>query len=614
MKEVTYNLGTGLIPCAENFSKVMMSNMVSKFSISLVLAIGIVVETQVSELPLARAEQAIKLSRVSPNLVTNAAIAGQTPWFFLDGATYDPTVSRGADGSGSIKLGPEGSRILTKTISVVPGRPYIYSAFIKDNGTLPGLVEMFVQVRTNTGTFKRNSIGSRQGVPEMDKWYESSIVFIPEADEFSVQLYAVRKAVESPGQNNVLWLDDIYFGEGIGFAEAATLKKAFNGSMTRVDDLGNIEVSRGNSWNPFFPLCIYADNKRPDWTVYSEQGFNCNMWASSAPYVQKAKDATSSFNPNGMMSGFEIAAYTSPIGWAYKDYDGLRRRLKAIIEGDLCDSMLLYYWDNENSYDAWEIPKVVTDIIKQADTDKNGQRMHPIYALQGNHGISRMYNNSTIQMTDIVGTYATGHNGGVGGSPAGLVILNNVVGQDNPVVFAQVNYGVGAKFRATIYEALIQGAKGIGFWRDTYKSELRPSVESLPWWSDLPNIRREIDKLFPLIRESPWTDWSLTHQDASIEVGTRDYNGEGYVILVNKSTTKKTVSFEIKGLSYKPHVVQDYFTAKEIAEISDETFTVTLPGIGSGHESAVYRLVPAIGEADDTPPLSPSGVSIGVIK
>jgi len=527
----------------------------------------------------------------STNLVNNTIIAGKDSWYFMNGASYDPTVSRKADGSGSVKLGVEGARALTEPISVVPGKKYTYSVYMKDQGTRPGLVEMFVQVRTNAGTFKRNAVGSRQGVPEKNKWYESSVVFIPKADEFSVQLFANRQVGQSPGKHNIIWIDDVYFGEGIGFAENPTPKKAFNGSITRVDARGNIEVFSGNSWEPFFPLCVYADGRRPDWSLYSTQGFNCNIWAGSAGQVQKAKNATSSFNPNGMMSGFEVSAFTYEKGWAYKDWNKLRSRLSEIKNAGLMNQVLMYFWDNENEYDEWTNFVTAFDIIKQADTNSQGKRMHPIYGLQGNHGISRIYSNNTVRMTDIVGTYATNHNGGFGASPAGLVVQNNSQGQDNPVVFTQLNYGVGSDMRSVIYEALIDGAKGVGFWRDTYNSQLRPGVEHLPWWHDLPNLRHEIDQLGPLLRESHDTTWSVTHQEGiDIEVGTRMHQGKGHVILVNKTQFSKTVTFTINGLPYTASKVQDYFSEQQITSVSNKTFRVTIPGKGIDKGTAVYRL------------------------
>ncbi len=54
-------------------------------------------------------------------------------------------------------------------------------------------------------------------------------------------------------------------------------------------------------------------------------------------------------------------------------------------------------------------------------------------------------------MTDVVGDYVGGEDNGWGGSAGGLVILDNIEGQRNPVTFAQMNLGTGKSLRPRLY-------------------------------------------------------------------------------------------------------------------------------------------------------------------
>ncbi len=101
------------------------------------------------------------------------------------------------------------------------------------------------------------------------------MLFTPQPGETQVRLLINR--LHGAGKNRVVWLDEIYVGEGIGFAQPPAPKTAFHGSRVRVDAWGNLDIWHDNAWQPFFPLCIYADQRRPSWKLYSKQGFNCNI-------------------------------------------------------------------------------------------------------------------------------------------------------------------------------------------------------------------------------------------------------------------------------------------------------------------------------------------------
>jgi hypothetical protein len=267
-----------------------------------------------------------------------------------------------------------------------------------------------------------------------------------------------------------------------------------------------------------------------------------------------------------MMAAFDITGYVVPKHVYYNDLDRLRVNLGSILaEPELTHTLLWYYWDNEQ-YAEWEVPDRVTNEIRSMDPTR------PIYALQGNDGLARRYHNNDVKITDVAGTYASQ------ATMDRLIRLNNLEQQKNPVGPATIGLSIGLAFRPRLFNAIAQGAKAITFYRDHYVNE---PVEDQLWWDDLPNIREEIDQLIPVIRMLHWTSWSLTSANEMVHFGTRDYQGEGYVIATNEKDTDQQVTFTIHGLPYVPKLVKDFFTHMTETTVSGSQFTVTIPAYGS---------------------------------
>ena len=424
------------------------------------------------------------------------------------------------------------------------------------------------------------------------------MTFTPPLGVSYVALKVVKR--ENARAQGEILVDDLYFGEDFGFDQPPTPKTSFEGSHVRVDALGNIEVLKSGRWEAFFPLAMHVDNAREDFTLYSEQGWNCNIWAGSVDRIRKSKDAVSGLNPDGMMSGLPISWFTHPDGGGYNDTAALADFIGRIKDAGLMGHMLFYYWDNENHFDHWPVANAIIETIRKHDQDATGRPQHPIYALQGNFGVARTY--AYAGLTDMVGTYVGGAEmtaGAAGGGDRGLTVLDRVEGQSNPVVLAQFNgvHGAG-EMRRRLYTALMAGARAMGFWRDCYAPGCRQQwgrsvlpVEETEWWPDFPNLRREIDDLLLLIRQPHWTTWGLTATTSgAVAFGTREYKGEGYVLVANQKTTPASITFTIHDLSYTPESVQDHFSGREVVRVSNETFTVKLAGLGIGQGTAVYRL------------------------
>lgn len=537
--------------------------------------------------------------RQSPNLFSNSSLMGTSGWALARGATIDRASSRMVDGSGSIKLpnaAPGSSTATSHLINVEPGKLYTFGFHFKvTNG--PTYVGAQISLRDANGKFIRNDASTIGGTTGDHVWQEFALPFVVPAGVTKIKC-SVYKA-DNTRPNGTVWADDFYIGQGIGLEQPPAAKRPFEGGHVRVDELGNFEINKRGVWTPFFPLCIYSDNYR-DLSVYSNQGWNTIIWTSDADQIKDAQDATSEFNPDGMMAGFQISQYTAPGGSSYHALDRLKEKVNEIYQRRLDKNLLMYYWDNENHHEQWQAPGEVISVIKRIDTDQFGRRHHPVYALQS------MFNNARVHaacgMVDISGAYFDGNADSLDSDLAGherFFVLNHLERQNSPSPFAQFNGVNGAgDMRLRIYNSLSKGAKAIGYWRDCFQAcnknfmEVVGPVDQKDWWPDFPNLRREVDFLLPLIRQPHWTNWSVSHSGSGkIQIGTRDLSGVAHLILVNQTTLAQTVTITTHGLAYQPTEVQNCFDGQTLCPINNRSFTVTIPGIGIGSGTSVLRLV-----------------------
>ncbi|HLM84448.1 MAG TPA: carbohydrate binding domain-containing protein [Candidatus Bathyarchaeia archaeon] len=532
-----------------------------------------------------------QIQRGGPNLLSNSDVNSSSGWSLTGDAAYDSAVSKNS-GSGSFRIttpypSTNFSFLESGMIPVTPGKTYTFAMYTKTNAW-PSLTTMFFAMYNSSGAYIKNGQGSAQATSTGDEWQENVIFVVPEANVKFITLKIFRNG-DGPRNDGSIWIDNIYFGEGMGFEQPPSAKTAFDGADVRVDELGNIEVQKNGSWAPIFPMCIFPDNARTDWKVYSEAGFNCVMGEPTASYVKKGKDATSSFNPDGLYGAFELASYTCPF-YYYNNASLLRDRINEIKNQGLSDHLLFHFQDNEcgwNETDAWQN---IIGTIKSIDVNASGKRLRPIYALQGNEGIARMYLKD--KLTDVVGDYVSvGGDAGMGGGPNGLTILDNIEKQTNPAVFGQINGPQSAaSMRRVIYTTILSGGKAIGWYKDcpangsdTYTVPL----ENQGFYSEFPKLRAEIDKLMPIIREPHWTGWSFSSSNSSIQFGTREHNGEGYIIAINPNSSSVSTIFSTSDLGYAATAVNNFFTDSQVADYANSSFSVTLPANGT----AVYRLV-----------------------
>jgi len=547
------------------------------------------------------------------NLFFNPTVPNGGAWMHFQRGTYDSSSSRlydssvsyQNDGTGSIRLFYGGNeqaydRIVSRqAIPVIPGETYTFSVMTKTESWPTAVFYLDVFVTDSNGNWISNSIVKTGGVASNTKpgvWEESSIFFTPKpgTNYIGVSIGMLYEQ-QVEGADRAEWFDDFYVGKGRGFKEPYEKKLEFNGSVTRVDDLGNIQILKNGQWTPFFPLAIFAHGNRPDWSIYSKQGFNMNIWAVDASQVQKAKLATSEFNPDGMLSGFSTSQYIQPYAWGYNDTGHMLDFINDLKSQGLMDEIVFYFQDNERNHGAWYTPEIFARIIYDNDKDSQGKNMHPIYQLNGHPGVARKFNSDRAHIADITGNYVGLGELGTGGGTNGFVLLDNYPNQRMPVSMAQMNT-MGLEFRPSLYGAIAHGAKGMGYYWDNYPVPAE-RIENSLWWNDLPNIRREIDALMPLIVQPHWTDWTVdVTTNSFVDYGTRMLNGEGYVIVANYESSPAIVTFTLNDLPYTPIRLENYFTGAQVTTISNSKFTITLPAYGSG----VYKISKGSGTTTPT--------------
>ena len=533
--------------------------------------------------------------RTGANLAPNPNVRGGAGWSLNRGALVDEKTSR-KPGSGSFDLSKVDSQVQSDLIPVTLGRNYIYAAYLRTSKH-PALAYMNVAVYDSAKKFKYNWKGSYQTTTAADAWQETAIGFTPRDGDAMVRLtYGRMPKGKSPHEDGRVWVDEFYFGEGLGFEQPPSPKKPFGGSQIRVDALGNFEVLRSGKWQPYFPFGIYRHSSRPNLQIYSDQGFNCIFANSfSLDVLQRAKNAVSKWNPDGMMSCIDIEQYLDRRESSFKDMPGFRKNLARLMESPLRDRVLAYYWDNEQ-YDQYDLPREVCQAIQRTDVDSQGRRRRPIYMLHGDQGLTRAFGG----LADVTGDYLRDrHTRAVHGPQQTTrqrhLVLDCIEQQRLPLTIGIISEEETAEgVRRLVYEHLMAGGKGIAYFRDgafydyngDRNSPAAKDVTLRKCWSEFPKLRAEIDRLMPLIRQPHWTAWKLTTTAAGLEWGTRDYQNEGYALFLNPTAADVTATFTVQRLGYAPASAVDYFTGKEIAPVKSSRFTMTLPA----NQTAVVRL------------------------
>jgi hypothetical protein len=216
--------------------------------------------------------------------------------------------------------------------------------------------------------------------------------------------------------------------------------------------------------------------------------------------------------------------------------------------------------------------------------------------LHGDQGLTRTF----AGLADVTGDYLrNSHTHQVHGPQQTTrhryLVLDHIEQQRMPLTIGIISEEETAEgVRRLVYEHLIAGGKGIAYFRDgafydyngDRSSPAAKDVTLRKCWAEFPKLRAEIDRLMPVLRRPHWTTWKLSGPSDTLEWGTRDFHGEGHVLLVNPTKVEVTATFTVQSLGYAPVAVVDYFTDKEIATANASRFTVTI----AANQTAVYRL------------------------
>ncbi|MCH9814591.1 MAG: hypothetical protein K0U47_11695 [Epsilonproteobacteria bacterium] len=487
-------------------------------------------------------------------------------WSLGAGAKYDATQK-------AIKFSQSGNSWVTTdrlvsefTLPIQANRTYTLSFKSKTDTWPPPSLEVYGAYYGQNGEIA-NSLGTMTANSQTNTWEEST-VYIDVPNNQAITAFKI-KILNLPkrGKDGNIWIDDISFKEGFHTSKNQPAKKSFNGSITKIDTLGNIEILKNGKFEPFFPLGIYTDHKRVDWSIYQKQGFNIAMWADGAGAIKKAKEV-------GLYSSMQIVQYIMPSDpdWIpqeeHRKLVHLDKRLKEIKNQGLEKNLLFYYIDNE-FYHIKEAYTKITDRVIAQDFDQNGQRMHPIYMLSGTYGLARKYN----KRVDFTGTYAAEDHHESDRTNA-FVTLNETENQTQPAIIAQLNRGVNNNFRPILFGAIAKGARGAAYWRDGGSVG---DIAKRAWWSDLPKISQEIKQMMPLIRADHKTQWHAQSDHDKIIAGTRTVDNTCYMILANPTRKEIKTTFKLQNMPYETKSVIDYFTKVNIVKVVSNTITIILP-------------------------------------
>jgi hypothetical protein len=335
-----------------------------------------------------------------------------------------------------------------------------------------------------------------------------------------------------------------------------------------------------------------------------------------------AKNATSSYNPKGIMIATDVGNYMYQCpecsGW-----DAAHTQLLNFINehknSPAADRQLWWYFDNEVEFRNWQ--QVMDAGLFLTDNDRTtlatGTRLHPLFFLQGNYNMTRSYrtNPGGVNAPEIAGTYSDGTNSGGAGSGGGFDVIQNMQNMVFPAVVVNANIvfssaGVGL-LRAQLYKFLGRGARAWTMWMDCHPPTncdgAADRLENVPWTPDVGNLRTELNALVPLLKQPHWTTWTVSHNGgAEVQVGTRDYQGpgdttpRGHLLVVNDSASSKTVTFTVGSLPYSMTSVKNYFDGSVLATPSGASFTLTLPALGINSGTRVVKLE-GVGGGDAPP-------------
>ena len=566
-----------------------------------------------------------------PNLLenTNPKFNTLSGYKNADKHVYISDDSHTDDGSGCAQLVTHfwKNALTSPTFRVQKSKKYLLSGYIKMTHVPKGQNIIF-------GITPREVAGTNQvpwNVSKQDTWQEILVPFIPLKDgnvswrvftstnSFSTDIEYVEtkygvdiyrpKEVDENGTNldrtSKVFFDDfkvVEIEEEITPREEIKDKKGFESDYIKVDKLGNMSVYKDEKWLPIIPKLISrgspfpVERFRKRLTSYKSHGFNGVIGMYDKGQVIEAFDAGLDYfvglggKSNTQLDGTE-AEYSSIFGGSVDRFKEVTSYIKSINKPY---SRLFHYLDNENQKtQEYDFKIKWADFLDKNDVDTKNRRARPIFYLNGNYGIARAYSK---KMMDITGAYVGF--GGTGTPKEGAAkrtigVMDVTQDLQAPANVIQLQVYLDNKFIPSLWFGIIQGGKVISVWRDGEGDGVDVNnpkpFEQYTWASSIKEVFKKVDILAPIIQTAHWTKWKV-HLNGSeyINLGTREYKENGYVIISNHSDKDEKITLTFEGIS--PSKVLGYFKDFGIDKIVKNN-KVTL-NVGHGNDGyLVLKLV-----------------------
>lgn len=498
--------------------------------------------------------------------------SGSNNTFFYN-ASVSSSESRSL--SAASYLLPSGSSmatIRTPSVNVNEGETWTINYFLKTEN-----LNQFNQITTylynSSNIVTKSFAGSLWAVSQSARYEECiTTVHVPYDKDVQYLKCEIKRgnSTISPESEGYMYVADISAKKGFQINENANTDfKTFDGTKLKIDELGNMQYYSASSWQDYFVYGLYVDYVK-DFGVYASQSFNTVIGGyPGTTYLKSSSTAGMKYMP-------QFQQYFIPGNSLYNDMSDLTTRLNSIKSSSYYnDAYLGCWWDNEQ-YNQYDVPQTGTDIIKSI-LETGGTRDVPIIMHVGNVGMVRplqhMIDASSVY-TIVDYSWSNSYDKRV---IYDFKIINNV--ENNSVrnnislisMFGDVL--TAQKYRASVYFALLAGAKGIVLFKDGKPSDVSGytiyDISEMQIWDEIPVVKSEIDQMMPIIKKPHWTNWIVSSSHLDVFTGQRNYNGRGYMFIVNASDSSSSVDITIDTTNlYTPGNMTNYFTSSSVATAS----------------------------------------------
>ncbi len=536
----------------------------------------------------------------------NPECNGTYNYTFSSSTKYTSAHTNTKDGSGSFMFTGQGSTFLSNNIKtdkvyLIAGRRYEMRAYIKMTNTSDGQ-NILLKVTKNDGSNPGEMLWNMNKPNEWEEVILPYIALSTGTHSFTIlawpkYMLTTDGQYGQPNGSNLALCPTVYIDdfsviemrdEQILSSEPETPKSSFNSEYIKVDAEGNYMVKENGAWKNIFPRLAYQSwhgNFAQESARMSEYGFN--GWAN-IDSLWKLKTALQ----NGMIyNSIQI-----------NDLEPLKPFIKKVVNqiqnGDVPKSSIISYLiDNEMTalcnyskyklYGAW---------IDKNDTDvATNRRARPVLLFNGQaEGVARAYINSNNNLMNITGSYISrsGEEEDFRYNPtSNISLLRNTHKQTAPVVFFDVQAYFHNAFTPSIFKGIINGAKGLVFWRGgtNYKGS-QMDFRNNVWATSIKGsdgVFARIDSMLtPIITQplsTPWTAAISSEDRQTIAIGTRDNQATGkhYIIMANFSDKDQHVEVNLERIRISK--IKDFFSQKEIVTIKGQKLSINIGHFNNGY-------------------------------